>query len=65
VGIGVGRIERDRALVRRDRIVQPEPILEDDAEIAVPVRALGLELEASLDQYDGLLASRLLVGEDA
>ena len=31
----------------------------------MPVRALGLELEASLDQRDRLLAPRLLVGEHA
>ena len=62
--VGVGRIECNRALVRRDRLVQPEPILEDDPEIAVPVRPLGLERETSLDQSDGLLASRVLMGED-
>jgi hypothetical protein len=59
----VNGIERNRVLVCRDRLVQLEPILENDPEIAVPVRPLGLELEASLDQPDGLLAPFLLMGE--
>ncbi len=37
VGIGVPGIERDRAVIGRDRLVQPAALLEDDAEIAVPV----------------------------
>jgi len=64
VGVRVVRIERDRVLVGGDRLVQREPVLEDDPEVAVPVRPLGFELEAPLDQGDGPLASRLLVGED-
>ena len=65
VGICVRRIERNRTFVRRSRLVQLEPILQDDPEIAVPVRPIGLELETSLDQGDGLLALRLLMGEDS
>ena len=64
VSIGVIRVECNRLLVRPDCLVQVEPILEDDAEIAVPVRPLGLELETSLDQSDGLFAPRLLMGEN-
>jgi hypothetical protein len=64
VGVGVSRLECDRPLVRRDRLVEPEPILEDDPEVAVPVRPLGLELEAPLDQSDGLIAAGLLVSEN-
>ena len=63
VRVGVLRIERDRALVRAGRPVQLESILQHDAQVAVPVRPLGLELEAPLDQRDRLLALRLLVGE--
>ena len=48
-----------------DRIGQPEPILQNDAQIAVPVGALGLELETPLDQRDCLLAARPLMGEHA
>ena len=65
MSVGVVRVERNRVLVRCDRFVQPEPILKDDPEIAVPIRSLWLELEASLDQSNGLLASRLLMSEDA
>ena len=65
VRVGVARLERDRTAVGGDRIVELDAVLPDDAEIAVPVRALGLELEASLDQRDRLLAPRLLVGEHA
>ena len=63
VRVGVLRVERDRALVRAGRPVQLESILQHDAQVAVPVRPPGLELEASLDQRDRLLALRLLVGE--
>ena len=49
--------------IRDDRIVQLESILQDDPEIAVPVRPIGLELETSLDQRDCLLAPPLLMRE--
>ena len=65
VRVRVLRVERDRALVRGGRLVQPEPVLQDDAEVAVPVGPIGLELEAPLDQRDRLVASPLLVGEHA
>jgi hypothetical protein len=64
VGIGVIRIERNRMVVRRDRVVKLEPVLENDPEIAVPVRPVGLEFETFLDQSDGRLALRLLMGEN-
>ena len=63
VRIGVIRIKRNRALVCDDRIVQLESILQNDPQIAVPVRPIGLELETPLDQRDCLLAPRLLMGE--
>ena len=63
VRIGVIRIERNRAPIRDDRFVQLESILQDDPEIAVPVRPIGLELETPLDQRDCLLAPRLLMRE--
>jgi hypothetical protein len=65
VRIGVARLERDRTTVGGDRVVELDAVLPDDAEIAVPIRALRLELEASLDQRHRLLAPRLLVGEHA
>ena len=63
VRIGMIRIERNRALIRGDRLVQLESIPQDDPQIAVPVRPIGLELETPLDQRDGLLAPPLLMGE--
>ena len=65
MGVGVIRIECNRMLERDDRLVQLEPILEDDPEIAVPVRLIGLELETSPEQSKGLVAARLLMGENA
>ena len=61
--IGVVRIECNRASIGGDRLVQPESILQDDPQVAVPVRPIGLELETPLDQRDCLLAPRLLMGE--
>ena len=65
MGVGVARVELDRALVSCGCLVQPETILQDDPEIAVPVGAVGLELDASLDQRDCFVASLLLMGEDS
>ena len=55
VGVRVVRVEGDCPLVRRDRLVQPEPILQHDPEVAVPVGPIGLELEAPRDQRDGIV----------
>jgi len=41
MGIGVARIDGDRTPVRVDGAVPPVVGLEDDAEIAVPVRLIG------------------------
>ena len=65
MGVRVLRVEGDRPLVRGDRLVQPEAILQDDPEVAVPVGPIGLELEAPLDQRDGVVAAALLMGEHA
>ena len=65
VRVGVLRFERDRALVCDDRIVELESILQDDPQIAVPVRSLRFELQAPPDQRDCILASCLLMREDA
>ena len=63
--VRVRRVECDRTAVRSDRFIQPQPILQDDPEIAVPVGSLGLELETSLDQHHCVLAPRLLMREHA
>ena len=63
MGVRVVRIEGDRLLVRRDRLVQPEAILQHDPEVAVPVGPIGLELEAPRDQRDGVVVQLLLMGE--
>ena len=63
VCVGMVRIECDRAAIRGDRFVQLESILKDDSEIAMPVRATGLELETSLDQRNCLFAPLLLMRE--
>ena len=65
VRVGVIRIERNRPLTGGDRLVQLESIAQDDRQIAVPVRSIGLELETPLDQLDCLLAPPLLMGEHA
>ena len=56
---------RSRAGTRRSPRPAAADRLQDDAEIAVPVGPVGLELEAPLDQRDGLVAPPLLVGEHA
>ena len=56
------------AIARRydvDCGLQPAVRLQDDAEIAVPVRLLGREREAALDQRNGFVAAPLLVREHA
>ena len=63
VGVRVVRVEGDRPLVRRDRLVQPEAILQHDPEVAVPVGPIGLELEAPRDQRDGVVVQLLLMRE--
>ena len=64
MGIGVIRIECNSTLERGDRLVQLEPIPEDDPQVAVPVRPIGLELETSPDQSNGLVAAPLLMGQN-
>jgi hypothetical protein len=63
VRVRVIRVECDRPLVRGCRFVQPEAILQDDPEIAVPVGPIGLELETPRNQRDGVSVSILLMGE--
>ena len=63
MGVRVLRVESDRPLVRGGRFLQPEAILQDDPEIAVPVGPIRLELETPRDQRDGVVASLLLLGE--
>ena len=46
VSIGVGRIEDNRALIGFDRFVEQPRLLENDAEVAVPVRRIGRERQA-------------------
>ena len=45
--------------------VQPVVRLEDDAEVAVPVRLIGHEREAPLDERDGFVVPPLLMREHA
>ena len=65
VGVGMFRVELDRARERRDRLVDARLRLVGDAEVAVPVRATGLAGEAALHQREGLVAASSLLGEDA
>jgi hypothetical protein len=61
----MARVDGDRAPIRVGCAVEREPVLQDDAEVAVPVGPLGLELEAAFDQFDGVVRLPLLVREDA
>jgi len=42
MGVGVARIDGDRTPIRIDGAVQPVVRLENDAEVAVPVRLIGM-----------------------
>ena len=57
VRVGVIRIECDGALTGGNRLVQVEPIPEDDPQITVPVGAIGCELETAFDQRESLIAA--------
>jgi hypothetical protein len=63
MGVRVARIDGDRTPVRVDCEVQPFVRLEDDAEVAVPVRLIGHERDASLDEREGLVVPPLLMRE--
>ena len=65
VRVGVIRIECNGALTGGNRLVQVEPIPEDDPQITVPVGAIGCELETAFDQRESLIAAPFLVGEHA
>jgi hypothetical protein len=65
VGVRVTRIDGDRAPVSIDREVQPRVRLQDDAEIAVPVRLIRHEREAPLDQCKGFVVAALLMRKHA
>ena len=65
MGIRVARIDGDRAPVRVDCPIQPAVRLEDDAEIAAPVRLIGHERKAPLDQRKGFIVAPLLMREHA
>ena len=65
VGVGVAGIEGDRMPVRGDRRLQPSVRLEHDAAVAAPVRLVGREREAALDQRERFVVAPLLVREHA
>ena len=63
MGIRVARIDGDRTPVRIDCEVQPVVRLEDDAEVAVPVRLIGHERETPLDEREGFVGPPLFMRE--
>ncbi len=63
MGVGVPRVDRYRALVFTDRVVEPAMRLQNDGVIAVPVSLIRSQREALLDEVDRLVTSSLLVGE--
>ena len=65
VGVRVVRIDGDRASVRLNCAVQPVVRLEDDAEVAAPVRLIGHERDAPLDEREGFVVPPLLMREHA
>ena len=58
-------IDGDRTPVRGDRRLQPVVRLEDDAEVAAPVRLIGREREAALDERERFVVAPLLMREHA
>ena len=65
VGVRVARIDGDRTPVRVDRGIQPVVRLEDDAKVAAPVRLIGHERKAPLDEREGFVVPPLLMREHA
>jgi len=63
--VRVARIQCDRTAVGMDRLVQLQLVLQHDPKVAVPVRLLWLEGNASLDQRDRVVAPPTLMGQDA
>jgi hypothetical protein len=60
----VGRVEGDRAAVGLHGGLEPAVLLEDDAQVAVPVRLVRAEREAALDERDCVFLPSLLMRED-
>src|SRR5687767_10593352 len=65
VGVRMFWVDSYRSPVRVDCQIEPVVRLEDDTEIAVPVRLLGDERNASLDERNGVLVSPFLMREHA
>ena len=65
VGVGVLRLDRDRAPVGVDRPVESPGRLKNDTEVAVAVRAIRHDIEAALDERDRLVMPSLLMREHA
>src|SRR6266545_5402627 len=63
--VRVARIDGDRTPVRVDRSFQPGVRLEDDAEVTVPVRLIGHERKAALDERQRFAVASLLMREHA
>ncbi len=57
------RVDRNRTLVFRDRVVEPASRLQNDGEIAVPVGLIRSQGQALLHQRDCFIASALLVSQ--
>src|ERR1700752_2002735 len=65
VRVGVTRVDRDGTFVLGDRIPESTVGLQNNPEIAVPVRLIRAEREALPDEVDGLIGSALLVRQQA
>jgi hypothetical protein len=59
----MARIDRNRTPVRVDCALQPVVRLEDDAEVAVPIRLIGHQREAPLDERERFAVPPLLMRE--
>jgi hypothetical protein len=61
VRVSVAGVDRDGAFVLGDRILESAVGLQNNPEIAMPVRLIRAEREALPDEVDGFIGSALLV----
>ena len=65
VRVSVAGVDRNGAFVLGDRILESAVGLQNNPEIAMPVRLIRAEREAVPDEVDGFIGSALLVRQQA